>query len=220
MKRTSDGRSLPGTRPRSRRARRCLHSDRCLCPSTQYSVKVSDAQGVERRAMTPARLEIHHLRPPGLPLLTPGSPPHCWCPTPGTPAATTLGLKFTSSADGFIKGLRYYRDAANTGTSHREVVGRRRTELASLTSTTPAPAGRRPTSPAPVAIRQDPPTGQLLRTERALLPVSGRLHRPGDQHAPEHCRQRQRLQDTATGSRTETTWGPTTRGCSLRTPTG
>ena len=34
----------------------------------------------------------------------------------GDSGAVTLGLKFSPTVDGFVKGLRYYRDAANTGT--------------------------------------------------------------------------------------------------------
>ena len=47
--------------------------------------------------------------------------------------AVTLGLRFTSSADGKIKGLRYYRDAANTGTHTGKLWKTDGTELASLT---------------------------------------------------------------------------------------
>ena len=88
-----------------------------LAPSTQYSVTVSEAQGIGGVAMTSSFVSK----------FTTSGPEACPCSlmeTTTTPAvsnsqdgdAVTLGLRFTSSADGKIRGLRYYRDASNTGT--------------------------------------------------------------------------------------------------------
>ena len=48
-------------------------------------------------------------------------------------SAVTLGLKFKPSVDGFVKGVRYYRDAANTGTHIGKLFSAGGTELASVT---------------------------------------------------------------------------------------
>ncbi|HEY5842055.1 MAG TPA: DUF4082 domain-containing protein, partial [Mycobacterium sp.] len=105
-----------------------------LDPSSEYSVTVSEAQGVSGVAMTSNFVSE----------FTTSGPEACPCSLMETTTmpvvsnsqdgdAVTLGLRFTSSADGKIKGLRYYRDAANTGTHTGKLWNADGTELASLT---------------------------------------------------------------------------------------
>ena len=51
----------------------------------------------------------------------------------GDASATTLGLRFTPAVDGFITGIRYYRDAANTGTHKGKLYTSSGTVLATVT---------------------------------------------------------------------------------------
>ena len=105
-----------------------------LAPGTEYSLTISGAKSVGGTPMTA----------PVTTKLTTSGAEACPCSlmesttTPdvsdgGDRDATTVGVKFTSSVNGYIKGLRYYRDAANTGTHVGKLWAINGTELSSLT---------------------------------------------------------------------------------------
>ena len=73
-------------------------------------------------------------------------------PDSGDGSAITVGLQFTANVDGFITGLRYYRDAANTGTHTGAFYTQGGTRLATLTFPTSAPGWQTATFTSPVPI--------------------------------------------------------------------
>ena len=88
-----------------------------LAAGTKYKVSVSGATSLGGHAMTQAVTSQ----------FTTSGADACPCslmetttqptlPDAGDSSAVTLGLKFKPSVDGFVRGVRYYRDAANTGT--------------------------------------------------------------------------------------------------------
>ncbi|MBA8792710.1 methionine-rich copper-binding protein CopC [Friedmanniella endophytica] len=70
----------------------------------------------------------------------------------GDTAAVTLGLKFSSSVNGTITGLRYYRDAANTGTHTGALWTSGGTKLAGLTFTDSGTGWQTASFSSPVSI--------------------------------------------------------------------
>ena len=157
----------------------------------QYSVTVSDAQGVNGVAMTTSFVsEFTTSGPDACPCSLMESSTSPVVSDSQDTGAVTLGLKFTSSADGFIKGLRYYRDAANAGTHTGKLWKADGTELASLTFDDSGSGWQTANFSSPVSITgRNHLRRELLRTERSLLRGRGRLHQPGGQHALEHRRQ-------------------------------
>ena len=86
-----------------------------------------------------------------LPVLADGAPrPRRRSADSGDTSAVTLGLTFSPTVSGFVKGLRYYRDAANTGTHTGRLWGPRRSpRWRASPSSTATPGGRPPPSPRP-----------------------------------------------------------------------
>jgi hypothetical protein len=70
----------------------------------------------------------------------------------GDAGPITVGLRFTAQTDGFITGLRYYRDALNTGTHTGALYTTDGTKLAGLTFTEQAPGWQTAAFAQPVAI--------------------------------------------------------------------
>ena len=118
VKRTSDGAEIAGNLANETTGATATFTPiGSLDAGTKYTVTVSGAKSSTGTAMTS----------PYTGTFTTAGAAACPCslmetttdPTlsdAGDGSAVTLGLKFTSTVDGFIKGLRYYRDASNTGT--------------------------------------------------------------------------------------------------------
>ena len=70
----------------------------------------------------------------------------------GDASAITVGLKFTADTDGFLTGLRYYRDAANTGVHTGTLYSATGAVLATLTFGTGDPGWQYATFATPVPI--------------------------------------------------------------------
>jgi hypothetical protein len=70
-------------------------------------------------------------------------------------SAVTLGLKFKPSVDGFIKGVRYYRDAANTGTHVGKLFSAGGNELASVTIPTQGTGWQSANFSSPISVSAD-----------------------------------------------------------------
>ena len=70
-------------------------------------------------------------------------------------SAVTLGLKFKPSVDGFIRGVRYYRDSANTGTHVGKLFGAGGTQLASVTIPTQGTGWQSVNFSSPVSVSAD-----------------------------------------------------------------
>ena len=105
-----------------------------LQASTRYSVSVSGAMSLGGNAMTQAVTSQ----------FTTSGADACPCslmetttqptlPDAGDSSAVTVGLKFKPSIDGFVRGVRYYRDSANTGDHIGKLFSSGGTELASVT---------------------------------------------------------------------------------------
>jgi hypothetical protein len=62
-------------------------------------------------------------------------------PDEGDPSSTELGVKFTSDVNGVIKGIRFYKSAANTGTHIGNLWTASGTKLASATFTNETASG-------------------------------------------------------------------------------
>ncbi len=108
-----------------------------LDPGTSYTVSVSGARNLSGTPMTTTSTST----------FTTSGATACPCSLMDTStepvqvdsndgAAVTLGLKFTPSVSGFIKGLRYYRDASNTGTHTGALYTSAGVKLADLTFST------------------------------------------------------------------------------------
>ena len=70
-------------------------------------------------------------------------------------SAVTLGLKFKPSVDGFIRGVRYYRDTANTGTHVGKLFRPAGNELASVTIPTQGAGWQSANFSSPVSVSAD-----------------------------------------------------------------
>jgi methionine-rich copper-binding protein CopC len=127
-----------------------------LTAGTRYSVSVAEAKSLGGAEMTQAFTSQ----------FTTSGPDACPCslletttqptlPDAGDPSALTLGLKFKPSVDGFIKGVRYYRDAANTGTHIGKLFTSSGTELASVTIPTQAEGWQSANFSSPVSVNAD-----------------------------------------------------------------
>jgi len=85
----------------------------------------------------------------------------------GDASPISVGLRFTTSIDGFITGLRYYRDAANTGTHTGALYNAAgTTKLALLTFPTTAPGWQTANFASPVAV-----TAGTTYVASAFMPV-------------------------------------------------
>jgi N,N-dimethylformamidase beta subunit-like, C-terminal/Domain of unknown function (DUF4082)/Bacterial Ig-like domain/Bacterial Ig domain len=76
-------------------------------------------------------------------------------PDAGDSSAITLGLKFKPSVDGFVRGVRYYRDTANTGTHIGKLFSASGAELASVTIPTQAAGWQSANFSSPVPVSED-----------------------------------------------------------------
>jgi Domain of unknown function (DUF4082)/Bacterial Ig-like domain/Bacterial Ig domain len=70
-------------------------------------------------------------------------------------SAVTLGLKFKASVDGFVRGVRYYRDSANTGTHTGRLYSAGGNQLASVTIPTQPAGWQSANFSSPVAVNAD-----------------------------------------------------------------
>ena len=70
-------------------------------------------------------------------------------------SAVTLGLKFKPSVDGFIRGVRYYRDTANTGTHVGKLFSAGGNELANVTIPTQGTGWQSANFSNPVSVSAD-----------------------------------------------------------------
>ena len=87
-----------------------------LDPATRYTVVVSGAQNLAGTAMASsytASFTTSGAAACPCSLMESTSEPSL--ADSGDTAGVTVGLKFTASVNGFVKGLRYYRDVTNTG---------------------------------------------------------------------------------------------------------
>ena len=76
-------------------------------------------------------------------------------PDAGDSSAVTLGLKFKPSVDGFVRGVRYYRDTANTGTHIGKLFSAGGNELASVTIPTQGAGWQSANFSSPVSVSAD-----------------------------------------------------------------
>ena len=105
-----------------------------LDPGTRYTVSVSGARNLGGTAMTSAYASSFTTAGAGAcpcSLLDTSSTPEMT--DSGDSDAVTVGLRFTPTVNGFVKGLRYYRDVTNTGTHTGSLWGGPTNKLASVT---------------------------------------------------------------------------------------
>ena len=76
-------------------------------------------------------------------------------PDAGDSSAVTLGLRFKPSVDGFIRGVRYYRDSANTGTHVGKLFTASGNELASVTIPSQGAGWQSANFSSPVSVSED-----------------------------------------------------------------
>lgn len=124
-----------------------------LEPGTRYDVEVSGAKNLAGTPMSGSFTSS----------FTTSGATACPCsllPSNATPGlvdsndgdAVTLGLKFSSTVNGKVTGLRYYRAAANSGTHKGALWSSTGTKLAELTFTDGAPGWTTASFDSPVAI--------------------------------------------------------------------
>jgi hypothetical protein len=124
-----------------------------LKAATKYKVSVSGATSLGGHAMTQAATSQ----------FTTSGVDACPCslmetttqptlPDAGDSSAVTLGLKFKASVDGFVRGVRYYRDSANTGTHIGKLFSASGNELASVTIPTQSAGWQSVNFSSPVAV--------------------------------------------------------------------
>ncbi|MFT4165254.1 MAG: DUF4082 domain-containing protein [Microlunatus sp.] len=118
IKKSSDGTVVPGNLANETAGSSVTFTPSSpLEPSTEYSVTVKDAKSSGGTAMTgdyTAKFTTSGAEACPCSLMETTTQPVISDSEDG--GATTLGLKFKATVDGSIKGLRYYRDEANTGT--------------------------------------------------------------------------------------------------------
>jgi hypothetical protein len=73
-------------------------------------------------------------------------------PDAGDSSPITLGLKFKPSVDGFVRGVRYYRDTANTGTHVGKLFSASGNQLASVTIPTQSAGWQSANFSSPVSV--------------------------------------------------------------------
>ncbi|WP_051266589.1 DUF4082 domain-containing protein [Nakamurella lactea] len=138
-----------------------------LLSGTTYTVKVSGAKSL---AGTP-------MSAPSVTSFTTSGATACPCSLfsstlvpalsdSGDAGAVTVGLRFTAQSDGFISGLKYYRDGANTGTHTGALYTADGTKLASLTFTEQPPGWQTAQFSTPVAI-----TGGTTYVASSFMPT-------------------------------------------------
>ena len=163
-----------------------------LAASTTYYFRVTSADVSSNSATSPA--------PPNAPAsFTTQPPPSLNCPcsiwtpaqVPGTPSnndqsAVELGLKFRSTFDGFITGIRFYKSAQNTGTHTGSLWTTTGTLLRSVTFTNESASGWQQAlfaSPVPVTANTTldglvPHRHRFLRRRRRYFQSSGVTNGP------------------------------------------
>ncbi|WP_375431149.1 DUF4082 domain-containing protein [uncultured Friedmanniella sp.] len=137
LKRVSDGVAIDGTTSgESQGSVANFVPAGDLDPGTKYTVTVSGARNLAGTPMTSTTTAT----------FTTSGAAACPCTLfdstikpgqsdSGDTAAVTLGVTFTPTVNGYIKGLRYYRDAANTGTHTGTLYTAAGERLADLTFT-------------------------------------------------------------------------------------
>ncbi len=154
VKRAGDGASVPGsTGSETSGSSVSFVPAAPLDPGTKYTVAISGARSTGGTPMSPAVSRT----------FTTAGAQACPCslmetttepanPDSGDGGATTLGLKFRSVVDGSIKGLRFYRDQANTGTHVGKLWTADGSQLASVTFTNSGTGWQTATFSDPVPI--------------------------------------------------------------------
>ena len=105
-----------------------------LDPGTRYTVAISGARNLGGTAMASTYTSTFTTAGAGAcpcSLLDTSSEPELT--DSGDVDAVTVGLRFTPTVDGFVKGLRYYRDVTNTGTHTGALWAGPTNKLASVT---------------------------------------------------------------------------------------
>ena len=124
-----------------------------LDPGTEYTLKISGAKSIGGTSMaSPVTVTFTTSGAQACPCSLMESTTVPSVSDSGDGDATTLGLKFTSSVDGFVKGLRYYRDAANTGTHVGRLWAADGTQLATVTFDDSGTGWQQASFSAPVAV--------------------------------------------------------------------
>lgn len=124
-----------------------------LSEGTDYQVTITGATNAAGEAMTePFRAAFRTSGVNACPcsLLSATSKPAI--SDSGDSNALTVGLRFIPSVDGTISGLRFYRDASNTGVHTGKLYTATGTEVASLTFPTTDPGWQTASFSAPVAV--------------------------------------------------------------------
>lgn len=118
LKRAADGTTVPGTTTgESQGPTATFIPATDLDPGTRYTATISGARspsGVPMTGTTTVSFTTSGAGACPCSLLETTTKPSL--SDSGDTAAVTLGVKFTPTVNGFVKGLRYYRDATNTGT--------------------------------------------------------------------------------------------------------
>ena len=116
--RTSDGSAVPGNNgTESQGSTATFVPANSLAPGTKYSLTVSGAvssDGAKMSGSTTVSFTTSGAAACPCSLLQTTTQPSQG--DSGDRDAVTLGLKFSPTTNGYIKGLRYWRDASNTGT--------------------------------------------------------------------------------------------------------
>ncbi len=154
LTRHADGATVPGViGAESQGNLVTFQPSQSLAPGTRYDVEVSGAQNLSGTPMAGSFTSS----------FTTSGATACPCsllPSNATPGhvdsndgdAVTLGLKFSSTVNGKVTGLRYYRAAANTGTHKGALWSSTGTKLAELTFTDGTPGWTTASFDSPVAI--------------------------------------------------------------------
>ncbi|WP_204913053.1 DUF4082 domain-containing protein [Microlunatus spumicola] len=133
--RTSDGEAVPGTAgTESQGTTATFVPSANLAPGTKYTMTVSDAIATDGPKMS-GSVSVS---------FTTSGAAACPCSLMETTTRpvqsdggdgdpVTLGMKFTPTTSGFVKGLRYWRDASNTGTHTGTLYSASGQKLATLT---------------------------------------------------------------------------------------
>lgn len=154
MKRTSDGVTIPGSvASESTGTTVSFVPAASLDPGTEYSVSISGAKSVGGTPMTdPVTIKLTTSGVEACPCSLMESTTQPDVSDSGDNDAITVGLKFTSSVNGYIKGLRYYRDEANTGTHVGKLWASDGSELASVTFDDSGTGWQKATFSTPIAV--------------------------------------------------------------------
>ena len=135
VKRASDGAAVAGTASSETSGTTVTFlPSGAFDPGTKYSVTVSGARSSGGTPMAqPATREFTTSGAEACPCSLMETTTEPSLSDGGDAGAITLGLSFTPSVNGYVKGIRYFRDAANTGTHTGKLWSSSGDELASVT---------------------------------------------------------------------------------------